>query len=267
MILYPNAKINIGLNIIARRPDGYHELESVMFPVPLFDILELTHANTFEFVQTGLPVDGNPEDNLCVKTWNLMRDRYELSAIRMHLRKQIPMGGGLGGGSADVGFLINGINELFQLELSLEQRQQIAAEIGSDCPFFIANVPQLAGGRGEVLTPILLNLKWYYLKIVNPGIHISTKEAFSQVHISGESGKLQAQVAENPKNWKGMIKNDFEQHLFVNYHILEEIKQRCYNEGAVYAAMSGSGSTLYALYHEQPPLSFGELPLERIVQL
>lgn len=267
MILFPNAKINLGLNIIAKRNDGYHELESVMIPVGLFDILELTEQATFEMIQSGIPVAGSTDDNLCVKAWRLMHERYSIPNVRIHLRKQIPMGAGMGGGSADGAFVIEGLNTLFQLNLQIEERQQLAAVLGSDCPFFIRNTPQLARGRGELLRPIAFNNKGYFLKIVNPGIHISTKEAFSGVQISGEQGALENQILLPIESWRDTVKNDFEVHLFELHPSLPQIKAALYKEGALYASMSGSGSTLFAIYPQKPPLSFSKYPLERIIPL
>ena len=267
MILFPNAKINLGLNIVATRNDGYHELESVMIPVSLFDILELTEQGTFEMIQSGIPVAGSPDNNLCVMAWRLMRERYSIPNVRIHLRKQIPMGAGMGGGSADGAFVIEGLNTLFQLNLSLEERRQLAAQLGSDCPFFIQNVPQLAQGRGEILRPIEFTHKGYFLKLVNPGIHVSTKEAFAGVHISGEHGRLEGQIAQPIETWRDTVKNDFEVHLFEIHPTLRLIKEALYEEGAVYASMSGSGSTLFAIYPQKPPLSFSKYPLERIIPL
>lgn len=266
MIFYPNAKINLGLSIIAKREDGYHALESILLPIDFVDILEITKSTDFEFLQTGLAVDGDLDSNLCVKAFHLMQSKFEIGNVRIHLRKQIPMGAGLGGGSADATFVIKGINELFELKLSDTEMQKMASELGSDCAFFVRNCPQLAEGRGEVLSDIDLDLKGMYLKIINPGIHISTKEAFSNVHKSGQFGHLIQEIKQPKENWKSKIQNDFEVHLFKAHPELERIKEACYSEGAFYASMSGSGSTMFALYEKEPKFSFPEFPLEKVLE-
>lgn len=267
MILYPNAKINIGLSIIEKRPDGFHELESIMMPISLFDILEITKSTDFEFIQTGLAVEGNSENNLCVKAFRLMERNFTIGQVRIHLRKQIPMGAGLGGGSADATFVLKGINELFQLNLSIRELQELAVELGSDCAFFVANVSQLAKGRGEILENFPLELKGKYIKIINPGIHISTKEAFSNVVMSGKRNALLTVSESTISSWKNFVFNDFETHLFSNFPELLEIKNQLYKEGAVYASMSGSGSTLFGIFETEPQLSEMDYPLEKVIKL
>jgi len=267
MILFPNAKINLGLSIISKRQDDYHELESIMLPIPLFDILEITKSKKFEFIQTGIKVDGDLNANLCVRAFEIMRAKFDISAVRIHLRKQIPMGAGLGGGSADATFVIKGLNELFHLDLSDAQMQELSSELGSDCAFFVRNCPQLAKGRGEILKDFELDLTGVYLKIIHPGIHISTKEAFSEVYKSGANNHLLDAISQPKHSWKDSIYNDFEKHLFVNHPDLLEIKTQCYSEGAFYASMSGSGSTMFGLYDSEPELSFEKFSLERIFKL
>lgn len=267
MILYPNAKINIGLSIIEKRSDGFHELESIMIPIALYDILEITESAEFEFVQTGLTVAGNNEDNLCVKAYRLIEENFPIKPVRIHLRKQIPMGAGLGGGSADATFVLKGLNELFNLNISTAKLQELAARLGSDCAFFVENCPQLAKGRGEVLSNFPLDLKGKYLKIINPGIHISTKEAFSNVMMSGKRDSLLEVNSRNCALWKNFVFNDFETHLFSKYSELPVIKEQLYREGAVYASMSGSGSTLFGIYEHAPQLSKRAYHLEKIIPL
>lgn len=252
MILYPPAKINIGLNIVEKRADGYHELETVMAPIPVYDVLEIIQNNHFEWKQSGIPVDGNPDGNLCVRAFRLMQSVYGIGNVYMHLRKQIPMGAGLGGGSSDAAYVINGLNELFLLNISIEKQQELASQLGSDCPFFIRNTAQLATGRGEQLQPIHLKLSGYHLIVVKPSIHVNTRQAYSGVHISGDRGKLEEQLLLPVTEWKAHIKNDFEEHLFVLYPELSEIKTKLYEAGAVYASMSGSGSAVFGIFETVP---------------
>ncbi len=267
MILFPNAKINIGLSIIEKRLDGYHELESVMMPIALHDILEITKSRDFEFIQTGFTVDGNNVDNICVKAFQLMKEKFNIGNVRIHLRKQIPIGAGLGGGSADATFVLKGLNELFQLNLSVAELQQLSAQLGSDCAFFVENVSQLAKGRGEVLKKISIDLSGKYIKIINPGIHISTKEAFSNIVISGKRDGLNA-VSETPINdWKNFVFNDFETHIFVLHPELKFIKEQLYLEGAIFASMSGSGSTLFGIFDVLPLKSDRNYPIEEIIKI
>lgn len=267
MILFPNAKINIGLSIIEKRLDGYHELESVMMPIELYDILEITKSVDFEFIQTGLTVNGNLDDNLCVKAFQLMKTDFKIDNVRIHLRKQIPMGAGLGGGSADATFVLKGLNELFELNLSVAELQQLASQLGSDCAFFVENIPQLAKGRGEILNPFPLDLSGKYIKIINPGIHISTKEAFTNVVMSGKRDGLSVLSEATMNNWKNAVFNDFETHLFNLHPELKVIKEQLYDEGAVFASMSGSGSTIFGIFESLPVKSDKNYPLEEVLKL
>ena len=252
MIAYPNAKINLGLNIVEKRSDGYHELETVMIPIPLYDILEITKTDTFEYVHSGIEIGGSLEDNLCVKAYHLIKENYSISPVRIHLRKQIPMGAGLGGGSSDASFVLKTLNELFELNLSIKTLQEFAGRLGSDCPFFVLNTPQIATGRGEILSEINLDLSGLFLKLAFPSIHISTKTAFSGVHISGDFGELASFILQPIETWQGTVKNDFEHHIFKEFPVLSHYKENFLKEKAVYASMSGSGSTVFGIYKEQP---------------
>lgn len=252
MVVFPNCKINLGLHIVGKRADGYHEIETVMYPVPLCDILEVVPSTTFEFIQTGAPVNGGLEDNICVKAFRLLQDRYQIEPVSMYLHKQLPMGAGMGGGSADGTFTIKALNELFQLNLSEEQMITLSAELGSDCAFFVKNTPQLATGRGEKLEDIHVSLKGYYLALLHPPIHISTAEAFRGVHISGRSNQLKDIVNLPISQWNGILENDFEKHIFEHYPVLAEAKQRLYKDGAIYASLTGSGSVVYGIFDHHP---------------
>jgi 4-diphosphocytidyl-2-C-methyl-D-erythritol kinase len=268
MILFPPAKINLGLNVLFKRSDGFHEIESCMMAVPVFDVLEIIQQEEFSFHQTGMTVDGKTDDNLCVRAFNLFKERYQIGNVYMHLRKEIPMGAGLGGGSADAAYVLRGLNELFQVGVSDVELEQMAATLGSDCPFFIKDLPQLATGRGEVLSKVDFDLHGLYVKLVNPGLHIGTKEAYAGIEFRKNPEKI-AEVLKEPVNtWKDVLYNDFETSIFKVYPELISIKEQLYAEGAVYAAMSGSGSTMFGLFKKEPVKSFTEKGFwERIVQL
>lgn len=256
MILFPPAKINLGLNVLFKREDGYHELDTCMLPIPLLDVLEILPSDKFEFRQSGLTITGLSEDNLCVKAYRLMQEQFSISPVYLHLRKEIPMGAGLGGGSSDAAYVLVGINELFKLNCSTQKLEELAAILGSDCPFFIKNKVQIAKGRGEKLSPCNLDFRGLYLKIVNPGIHIGTKEAYQGITFR-ENPKSIQKIVEGPlENWKDELKNDFETNAFKNHPVLQEIKDKLYAEGAIYSSMSGSGSTLFAIYSKEPQITF-----------
>lgn len=258
MISFPNAKVNLGLNILRKRPDGYHDIESCLFPVPLMDALEIIPSDLFSFTNSGLTVDHNNGDNLCIKAYNLIRSRYYIPEVNMHLHKVIPMGAGLGGGSADAAFTLKMLNDLFELRINTDQLKEFASELGSDCPFFIDNKPALATGTGTDLAPISLDLKGKYLALVFPNLSISTAEAYANVKPSEPSVELREAFTLPGANWKDQIKNDFEASIFPNYPLLAKLKEILYEQGANYAAMSGSGSTLFGLFDHKPVLSIRE---------
>jgi 4-diphosphocytidyl-2-C-methyl-D-erythritol kinase len=256
MILFPPAKINLGLNVLFKREDGYHELDTCMVPIPFTDVLELLPAEEFSFHQSGLFIPGNSEDNLCIKAYRSMVENFSISPVYIHLRKEIPMGAGLGGGSADAAYVLKGIKELFNVDCSTAKLEELAAQLGSDCPFFIKNQAQIAKGRGELLSSCNLDLKGYYIKIVNPGIHIGTKEAYAGI-VFGKNERTIQEIVEGPiENWRMQLKNDFETTAFALHPELIKIKEKLYAEGAVYAAMSGSGSTMFGIYKVEPKLTF-----------
>lgn len=258
MILFPPAKINLGLNVLFKREDGFHELDSCMVPIPLLDVLEVLPADEFSFHQTGIAIPGSNADNLCVKAYQLMVENFSIQPVYIHLRKEIPMGAGLGGGSSDAAYVIKGINALFNLNCSVEKMEELAAQLGSDCAFFIKNEPQYMRGRGEILSICHLSLNGYFIKIVNPGIHIGTKEAYAGIEF-GEKQHAVKKIIESPiASWKSSLKNDFEKSAFRTYPVLKEIKEKLYEEGAVYAAMSGSGSTMFGIYRTEPAKTFGK---------
>jgi 4-diphosphocytidyl-2-C-methyl-D-erythritol kinase len=252
MICFPNAKINLGLNIVAKRPDGYHDIETVFYPIQLCDALEVVPAKSGQsaFVQTGIPVDGKPENNLVVKALNLLKKEFDLPETDIYLRKHIPFGAGLGGGSADAAFMLKLLNDFAGLHLSTAQLEEYAAQIGADCPFFIRNKPVFAEGRGNVFSPATVSLKGYYLALVKPDISVSTKEAYSLVKPKRPDFPLKNIIQLPVNEWKEKLVNDFESSVFALYPEIAAIKQKLYDQGAVYASMSGSGSSVYGIFEK-----------------
>jgi len=250
--MFPPAKINLGLNVLHKRSDGYHELDTCMIPIELTDVLEVLPSNKFQFIQTGLTVEGSSNDNLVVRAYNLLKENYNLPPVYIHLRKNIPMGAGLGGGSADATYTLLALNDLFKLKISNDDLKKYSTELGSDCPFFVEKSPQIAKGRGEELYPIELNLKGYYLKLIFPGIHISTAEAYGNVIFSKHSLSVKNSIDRPIEEWKNNLKNDFESSAFKLHPELEKWKNDLYSEGAIYASMTGSGSTMYGIFKDKP---------------
>lgn len=254
MIAFPNAKINLGLNIIGKRDDGYHDIESCFYPIPWHDALEVMEANSFTFHAYGIPIPGDVSTNLCIKAYEVLQEDYDFPPVEIHLVKNIPMGAGLGGGSADGAFTLKLINDLFELKITNDQLEAYALQLGSDCPFFIQNKPALAKGRGEELEEIPVALSGYYLAIQNPGIHISTKEAYEGIILRHHKTGI-AEILNNPiQDWKKDLKNDFESSLFPKHPTIVELKEYLYEQGASYASMTGSGSTVYGLFKEKPEM-------------
>lgn len=257
MKISANCKINIGLRVVRRRDDGYHELQTVMFPVRgLCDTvgIERTGASGAIFEGAGITVDCPPEDNLCVKAFDLMRRRYGIDGVRIMLDKRIPFGAGLGGGSADATAVVVGIDRLFGLALSEEELIAAAAELGSDTAFFVRNTPQYCTGRGEVMSPIDLNLKGRWLAVVKPDESVSTREAYAGVVPQQPARDLCRDLQLPVEQWQEVIVNDFEPHIFVAHPLIADLKRRLLDAGAAYASMSGSGSALFGLFAERPQL-------------
>lgn len=254
MITFPNAKINIGLNIIEKRSDNFHNIESVFYPVQLKDALEVVEnkesgAQGVSFTSSGIEIPGKPEDNLCNKAYNLIRNDYVLPPVKIHLLKHIPIGAGLGGGSADAAFFIKLLNEQFELGLSWGEMHHYARQLGSDCSFFITNKPVFAEGKGDTYESVNLNLSGYFIVLVYPYIHVNTATAYSLVTPAKPTRSLEEDILNLPINdWKNHIHNDFEKSVFTAHPKLKAIKEKLYAKGAVYAAMSGSGSTVYGLF-------------------
>jgi 4-diphosphocytidyl-2-C-methyl-D-erythritol kinase len=249
MVLFPNAKINLGLNITEKRPDGYHNIETCFFPIAICDILEFIETKgetTFE--SSGISIPGNARENLCMQAWKLIKDEYDIPPVKIFLHKQIPIGAGLGGGSSDAAYMLRGLNDYFKLNIEPEKLEVLASKLGSDCSFFIRNVPCFATGRGEILTPIELNIKGYKILLVNPGIHVGTSEAYAQVHPKQPEFSLSQSLKLPLDKWVEFISNDFEAGVFKKHPKIAQIKESIINAGAVYASMSGSGSSVYGIF-------------------
>ncbi len=255
MIIFPNAKINIGLNVIERRDDGYHNLETVFYPVAIKDALEIIVADELSFQSTGLDIPGRMEDNLCVKGYHLLKKDFDLPPVKIHLHKHIPIGAGLGGGSADAAFLIKLMDQNFELGLSENQMIDYARQLGADCAFFIQNKPVFAFDRGDEFEPIKLDLSNYKIVVVMPPVHISTSEAFGGVKPAPVKQSLMELVYRPVTEWKNVIKNDFEVSVFKNHPAIRGVKAALYEAGAIYASMSGSGAAVFGIFNETPDLS------------
>jgi 4-diphosphocytidyl-2-C-methyl-D-erythritol kinase len=238
VVAFPPCKINLGLNVVRKRDDGYHDIETCSYPVPWTDILEIIPSDKFEFTTSGNPIPG--DGNLCVRAYQLLKT----PPVKIHLHKIIPAGAGLGGGSSDAAWTLRLLNEIFDLKLSKEQLQQHAATLGSDCPFFIDDGPMIGKGRGEVLTKTNLSLSGKFIVIIKPAVHVSTAEAYSGIA-----------PGERNTDWENVrlddLKNDFETTIFKKYPLIRSIKEKLYNAGSIYASMSGSGSAVYGIFSEK----------------
>lgn len=253
MITFPNAKINLGLNIVRKRQDGYHDLETVFYPIPVEDVLEVRpQQNTTQedcvLHLSGLQVDGSDSDNLVVKTYRLLAHEYKLPPVEICLFKRIPFGAGLGGGSSDAAFMLSMLSDLFELKLSVEELECFAARLGADCAFFIQNRPVFATGVGNVFTPISLSLKGYQLYLIKPNIFVSTRDAFSLVKPCEPEVSLLDTIQRPVADWRNCMCNDFEQSVFARFPEIGRLKSQLYECGAVYASMSGSGSSVFGLF-------------------
>ncbi len=261
MVVFPNCKINLGLYVTRKREDGFHDLETCFYPLNWCDALEVTEtqeAKEFSFATSGLPIAGQQEDNLIWKCFKAIQKDYTLPPLHVHLHKVIPMGAGLGGGSSDAAFFIQLLDKKFDLDIPFEKKMELAARLGSDCPFFLKNTPVLATGRGELFSDLTLNLNSYYILCVFPAIHSHTGRAFAAIQPKKPANDLSWALSQPVDSWKDLITNDFEGPVFTQFPTLKEIKQSFYNHGAVYAAMSGSGSTIFGLFSSPPDLALAQ---------
>ncbi|HUI33698.1 MAG TPA: 4-(cytidine 5'-diphospho)-2-C-methyl-D-erythritol kinase [Dysgonamonadaceae bacterium] len=252
MIVFPNAKINIGLQVLKKRVDHYHELETVFYPIKLYDVLEVIQAKEMAFYPTGISVEGDGKDNICVKAYHLLAKDYDIPAVEIHLHKNIPIGAGLGGGSSDAAFMIKLLNEKFSLGISSEKMEGYAKQLGADCAFFIRNTPVFATGIGTDFTPLDLDLSSYHFCVVKPPIHISTAEAYQSVVPDKHGKDLKTNMNRPITEWNNTVINDFEAGIFNKYPEIERLKKELYQAGAIYASMSGSGSSVFGIFKDQP---------------
>lgn len=254
MTVYPNAKINLGLNVVERRPDGYHNIETIFYPIGIQDILNIETSETctdYSFSTSGIIVDGNTDDNLIVKAYHLLRSEFDFPAVDISLHKQIPFGAGLGGGSSDAAFTLKALNELFDLKISSKKLETLATKLGADCPFFIQNKPVYATGIGNVFSPVKISLKGYWMLLVKPDIHVSTAEAYAGITPTPSEKPLTELIQFPILEWKNYIKNDFEKTVFAKQPEIAKLKEKMYDLGALYASMSGSGSAVYGIFSEK----------------
>jgi 4-diphosphocytidyl-2-C-methyl-D-erythritol kinase len=256
MVVFPKAKINLGLMITGKRPDGYHDLESIFYPVSLCDALEVVAgdeaAESDILTLSGNNLQGNPEENLVIKAVKRLREKNSFPFLKIHLHKAIPAGSGLGGGSSDAASIIITVNRIFKLSLPPAEMRSIASGLGSDSPFFIESRPALATGRGEILHPLKSFFNGYHILIVNPGITISTREAYEECEPSTPAAHLSEMIARPVTEWRELIINDFEKTIFRKYPEIKSFKKTLYSNGAFYSSMSGSGSGVYGIFKEKP---------------
>ncbi|MEP6467276.1 MAG: 4-(cytidine 5'-diphospho)-2-C-methyl-D-erythritol kinase [Parafilimonas sp.] len=260
MIVFPNCKINLGLHVLGKRTDGYHNLETIFYPLPFFDVLEVIQAKNnllpYELFLSGNKIEGEHDSNLCVKAYHLLKKYFpQLPSVKIYLHKVIPSGAGLGGGSANGAFMLMLMNKKFNLNLSQQQLLQYALSLGSDCPFFIINTPCFAQQRGEDLQQVQLNLSAYKIVLINPGIHVNTGWAFTQLQFINTKN-LKAEILKPVEEWKDVISNDFELPVFKKYPEIKNIKDELYTCGALYASMSGSGSTVFGIFQKNAIIHF-----------
>lgn len=248
MIRFAPCKINLGLHVVEKRPDGYHNLETCFYPVPWCDVVEVVPAAELTFSMSGREVPGPPDTNLCLRAYGLLQKEFSLPPVAIHLHKVVPTGAGLGGGSADGAHTLRALNDVFDLQLSREALLPFAARLGSDCAFFLYDEPMLGTGRGEVLSPLPVSLKDYFLVLVKPELHVSTAEAYAGIVPRQPARELVAVLREPVTTWRNLLMNDFEHTVFQKFPEIAAIKSTLYQQGAVYAAMSGSGAAVFGLF-------------------
>jgi len=267
MVLFPNAKINIGLNILRKREDGFHDIETLFYPIGLKDALEfvVNGTNKVEFNSTGIALGIHPEQNIVVKAYRLLQKERTLPGLTIHLHKVIPSGAGLGGGSADAAFFMKSLNDHFELNISSEKLKFLAGRLGADCSFFLNNTPAYATGKGDQLQPLSMSLKGYHLLLIKPSFGVETKSAYSGVVPRAYEIDFKEIVCGELANWKDRIKNDFEENVFPQFPELSEIKSKLTEMGADYVSMSGSGSSIYGLFARKPDSTLVDFPPENFI--
>lgn len=255
MVTFPNAKINIGLHITSKRADGFHNIESCFVPVGWSDVLEIIPAPKLEFSSSGIDIPGDVSSNLCIKAYHLLKADFDLPPVQIHLHKIVPIGAGLGGGSSDAAFTLKLLNDIFELKITTETLENYARKLGSDCAFFIQNRPMFCYEKGDQFKDINIDLSQKYIVLVYPNLHISTAEAYSGIKPNYRLINFDDLLQQKPTKWRNDIRNDFETHLFVKYPILQTIKDQLYEQGALYASMTGSGSTIYGIFDKPKDLT------------
>lgn len=249
MISFPQAKINLGLHVLNKRDDGYHEIESCLFPIDLYETLEIIESDNFSFQSSGLKIAGNPASNLVLKAYHLLKSAFNLPPVSIYLHKVIPMGAGLGGGSSDGAFALKMLNELFELRLENNQLCEYASQLGSDCPFFIGNSPAIVTGTGTELRTINLDLSTYRIELQYAGVHVSTSEAYGLVIPRENQISLEEIIGLPVEEWQEVLKNDFEEAILSRYTKIQQAKDELIQKGAIYAAMTGTGSCVFGLFN------------------
>ncbi len=273
MICFPNAKINLGLNITEKRSDGFHNIETIFYPVYWCDVLEAIENKSYKAGEeklsltiTGISIDGSATDNIIHKAYNLLDATYKLPPIKAHLHKIIPMGAGLGGGSADGAFFIKLLNYKFSLNLSVEEQINYAKKLGSDCAFFIENKAVFASEKGNVFAPIIIDLSKFYIVLIYPAIHSNTALAYKSIIPATPEKNIKEIISQPIATWKNILRNDFERNLFVHYPELESIKNKLYQAGALYASMSGSGSAMYGIFEKDIDINQFAFPINYLIK-
>jgi len=254
MEMLSNAKLNLGLSVIEKRSDGFHNIESLFIPIPWYDKIQINTSDEFQFKVNGLAIEGDNADNTCVKAYQIIKDRFQIPAISITLEKNIPMGAGLGGGSSNAAFIIKAINELFDLKISIQEMEALAAKIGSDCTFFIRNQTAFVSGVGDKLEPLKPQNRKFHCLVINPNIHINTAEAYALLSPKKSNVSLIEAYCGNPNSWSELMVNDFEAPILSKYPMLSKLKKELLSLDTFYVTMSGSGSTFYALSSQPIPI-------------
>ena len=260
MIFFPNAKINLGLHIIGKRQDGYHNIESAFIPIPIHDALEITENNTEKtvFFSTGIDIPSDGKLNLVERAWAILRSAHNIPTVDLDLIKKIPIGAGLGGGSSDAAACILGLNEMFDLNIQEKKLLNLTGQLGADCAFFIKNKPLYAEGIGDYFSELEIELKGFHFVVIYPNIHVSTSNAYKHIVPKPAKKDIREILSKPIESWKKDLKNDFEISVFKQYPIIKDVKEKLYRAGAIYASMSGSGSTLFGIFEKEPSTNFSE---------
>ena len=249
-MLFPNAKINLGLQVIKKRHDGFHNIVSCIYPIGWCDVLEILKGSELNFTSSGLEIPGDPKDNLCLYAYHLLKEEFDIPPIHLHLHKAIPIGAGLGGGSSDAAFTLKGLQQLFDLPLADYELEQMAAKMGSDCPFFIGGHATIATGVGDQLEKFDLDLPSLQLLVVTPPIHVNTGEAYGLLTPRNVKSDLKQKLKEHPTQWSQQVVNDFEKPIFEKFPAISGVKEKMMAKGAIYSSLSGSGSSVFGIFEE-----------------